>query len=172
MGHVSQALIRVGAGRPQVHFTLRHNDRPVFDLPGAPIGEQRIAAIFWPQLADDLIWVESRDGQRAALRLCGAPQPQPAISGCNTCFSTGADSRSLAAARPGRGVSRADDDRAFPSPFLCLEMPPEMVDVNVHPTKLEVRFQDAGRIYSQCWHLRTKFLATDLTESAGAGRSH
>ena len=37
----------------------------------------------------------------------------------------------------------------YPIAFLSLEMPPEMVDVNVHPTKLEVRFQDSGRLYSQ-----------------------
>ena len=37
----------------------------------------------------------------------------------------------------------------FPIAFLRIEMPAEMVDVNVHPTKLEVRFQDGGRLYSQ-----------------------
>jgi DNA mismatch repair protein MutL len=47
--------------------------------------------------------------------------------------------------------------------FLCLEMPAELVDVNVHPTKQEVRFQDSGRLYSQLLGtLRTKFLTTDL----------
>ena len=52
----------------------------------------------------------------------------------------------------------------YPIAFLSLEMPPEMVDVNVHPTKLEVRFQDAGRLYSQLLStLRSKFLTTDLT---------
>ena len=53
--------------------------------------------------------------------------------------------------------------------FLALEMPAELVDVNVHPTKLEVRFQDGGRLYSQLLAtLRTKFLSTNLTPRVAA----
>ncbi|MDX1948338.1 MAG: DNA mismatch repair endonuclease MutL, partial [Pirellulaceae bacterium] len=52
----------------------------------------------------------------------------------------------------------------FPIAFLRLEVPAEAVDVNVHPTKLEVRFADSGRIYSLLLGtIRKKFLATDLT---------
>ena len=52
----------------------------------------------------------------------------------------------------------------YPIAFLRIEMPPAAVDVNVHPTKLEVRFQDSGRLYSQLLGtLRTKFLTIDLT---------
>ena len=52
----------------------------------------------------------------------------------------------------------------YPISFLCFDMPADMVDVNVHPTKLEVRFQDGGRLYSQLLGtIRTKFLTSDLT---------
>ena len=50
-----------------------------------------------------------------------------------------------------------------PVAFLHLEMPPEEVDVNVHPTKIEVRFRDSQRIYSQLLStVRQTFLASDL----------
>jgi DNA mismatch repair protein MutL len=53
-----------------------------------------------------------------------------------------------------------------PIAFLNWTMPPELVDVNVHPTKLEVRFQDGGRLYSQLLAtLRTRFLSVDLTHT-------
>ena len=60
----------------------------------------------------------------------------------------------------------------YPIAFLAMKMPPELVDVNVHPTKLEVRFQDSGRLYSQLLAtLRGKFLTTDLTHAGPpAGR--
>ncbi len=52
----------------------------------------------------------------------------------------------------------------FPVCFLHLDMPAQLVDVNVHPTKLEVRFQEGGKIYSQLLQtLRHRFLSTDLT---------
>ncbi len=56
-----------------------------------------------------------------------------------------------------------------PVAFLNLEIPPEEVDVNVHPTKIEVRFRDPQRIYSHLLStLRQTFLASDLQGSAAA----
>src|SRR4029079_1935821 len=51
----------------------------------------------------------------------------------------------------------------LPVAFLHLELPPEEVDVNVHPTKIEVRFRDSQRVYSQLLStVRQTFLASDL----------
>ena len=50
-----------------------------------------------------------------------------------------------------------------PVAFLHLDLPPDEVDVNVHPTKVEVRFRDSQRIYSQLLStLRQTFLTSDL----------
>ncbi|MEO1865896.1 MAG: DNA mismatch repair endonuclease MutL, partial [Pseudomonadota bacterium] len=55
----------------------------------------------------------------------------------------------------------------YPACFLTLEIPFELVDVNVHPAKLEVRFQNGGQIYSQLLStVRDRFLSTDLTAHA------
>ena len=51
----------------------------------------------------------------------------------------------------------------YPITFLFLEMPPEEVDVNVHPTKAEVRFQDSQQLFRLLLSaIRTKFLGMNL----------
>jgi len=179
-GHVSEAFTRIALGAPRVHFTLRHDHpsggapRPVFELPGAEDWRERIARLFGRELAEGLIQVESVDDSPGGrVRLAGYVA-NPAHSRANNrtqhLFLNGRPirDRSLqhALGEAYRGLLVA---KRFPIAFLTLDMPPEMVDVNVHPTKLEVRFQDSGRLYSQLLStLRAKFLATDLRPQVAA----
>ena len=167
MGHLTEAVSRLALAHPHVHFTLSHGGRLIHDLPPGDAG-QRIAAIFGAELAEGLIPIDSVDGE---LHLSGAvanPTHSRPNNRMQYLFLNGRfiRDRSLqhALGEAYRGLLLTG---RFPVCFLHLRMPPAEVDVNVHPTKLEVRFQDGGRIYSQLLGtLRTKFLSTDLIARA------
>jgi DNA mismatch repair protein MutL len=164
-GHASEAFARIALAMPGIHFTLKHNDRPVFDLPGSSDWLDRIGRVVGRQIAGHLIAVDSVDGP---VRLSGHVA-HPSQSRSNTrmqyLFLNGRHIRDRALqhalAEAYRGLLTTGRQAIA---FLSLELPADMVDVNVHPTKLEVRFTDSGRLYSQLLGtLRTKFLGTDLT---------
>jgi len=164
-GHVSESLARLALGSPEVHFTLRHNDRQVFDLPGSAGWLERIGRLLGRDLADALIRVESTDERVRLAGYVAHPSHSRANSRMQYLFLNGRPirDRSLqhALGEAYRGLLQSG---RYPIALLMLTMPPDLVDVNVHPTKLEVRFQDSRRLYSQLLStLRTKFLATDLT---------
>lgn len=165
LGHVTEAFVRIALAAPQVHFTLRHNDKPVMELPGNEDRRERIARVFGRELADNLFWVESANGPVRLAGYIAHPSQSRSHNRMQYLFLNGRSirDRSLqhALGEAYRGLLMTG---RFPIAILSLEMPPELVDVNVHPTKLEVRFQDSGQLYSQLLAtLRTRFLSTDLT---------
>jgi DNA mismatch repair protein MutL len=165
LGHISEAFTRIALPSPSVHFTLRHNDRLVFDLPAATSWPERIGKILGRQIAEALIPVESADGDVRIAGYAANPGQNRSNNRMQYVFLNGRHirDRSLqhALGEAYRGMLMTG---RYPIAVLALEMPVELVDVNVHPTKLEVRFQDSGRIYSQLLStLRTKFLSSDLT---------
>ena len=165
MGHSTEAFTRLALAYPDRHFTLRHQEKLVYDLPPTDDWPSRIAAFFGAELASQLIRVESRDGPLKLAGFVANPSHSRANQKMQYLFLNGRAirDRSLqhALGEAYRGLLLTG---RYPVAFLEIEMPPEDVDVNVHPTKLEVRFQDGGRIYSQLLGtLRTRFLTTDLT---------
>jgi len=164
-GHLSEAFTRIALGSPEIHFTLKHGERTVFELPGGEDWRGRIGRFFGRDLAESLIRVESTDGDVRLSGYVANPSHSRGNNRMQYLFLAGRHirDRSLqhALGEAYRGLLMTG---RYPIAFLRVEMPPEMVDVNVHPTKLEVRFQDAGRLYSQLLStLRNKFLTTDLT---------
>ncbi|MCA9217280.1 MAG: DNA mismatch repair endonuclease MutL [Planctomycetales bacterium] len=165
MGHCSEAFTRIAMAFPQIHFTLRHNERTLFELGKVEDWRSRIAAVCGDQVAEQLIWVESEQDN---IRLSGYVA-NPSLSRGNTkmqyLFLNGRHirDRSLqhALGEAYRGLLLHG---RFPVSFLRLDMPADQIDVNVHPTKLEVRFENGRQIYSQLLGtLRKRFLSTDLT---------
>ena len=173
MGHASEAFTRIALAHPGVHLTLRHNQRTLHDLPPCERWKERIAALFGDELAEGLIWVESSDDQARISGYVADPQFSRAANRMQYLFLNGRHTRDRslqhALGESYRGLLLTG---RFPIVFMRLDISPDAVDVNVHPTKLEVRFVDSGRLYSQLLGaIRGKFLTTDLTARVGAPES-
>jgi DNA mismatch repair protein MutL len=171
MGHAGEAMARLALAHPHVHFTLQHNKRQIHDLPPTEDLRGRVAALFGTDLAEGLIHVDSTDGPVRLHGFVASPSHSRGNTKMQYLLLNGRfiRDRSLqhALGEAYRGLLLSG---RFPIAFLHLEIPPDAVDVNVHPTKMEVRFQDGGRIYSQLLGtLRTKFLSTDLTARVESG---
>ena len=168
-GHIVEAFTRLALANPQVHFVLTNNDKPLFDLPATTRWADRIAKFFGDEIAGALIPINSDDAQ---VRISGYAC-DPSVSRGNMrmqyLFLNGRHirDRSLqhALGEAYRGMLMVG---RHPICFLRMDMPAELIDVNVHPTKLEVRFTDSGRVYSRLLQtLRHQFLTSDMTQRVG-----
>jgi DNA mismatch repair protein MutL len=165
MGHSIEAVTRLALAQSAIHFTLSHNGRQVHDLPPSASIRNRVAAFYGDELADALIEIRSETDGVILSGYVANPMQSRATGRMQYLFLNGRAIRDRALqhalCEAYRGLMLTGRQ---PICFLRLDMPAEMVDVNVHPTKQEVRFQDSGRLYSQLLGtLRTKFLTTDLT---------
>jgi len=164
LGHVCEAFTRVALATPEVHFTLEHNGRLVFELEAAEGLRQRIGRLFGHELAEALIGIQSSFGAVSISGYVAPPAHSRSHNRMQYFFLNGRYIRDRALQHAlGEAYRGLLTTGRYPIAFLVLSMPPEMVDVNVHPTKLEVRFQDGGALYSQLLSaLRSKFLTSDL----------
>ncbi len=167
-GHIGEAFTRVALAYPQVAMTLINNGKTLQQLPATPSWSERISAFFGPEIADGLIPVSSQNGEVTISGFVVDPSVTRSNNQMQYLFLNNRyiRDRSLqhALRESYRGLIMTG---RFPICFLRLNMPFELVDVNVHPAKLEVRFQNSGQLYSQLLSVvRNKFLTTDLTARA------
>ncbi|HEX6987795.1 MAG TPA: DNA mismatch repair endonuclease MutL, partial [Planctomycetaceae bacterium] len=174
-GHVCEQFTRVALANPRLHAVLRHNERVVFELPPTDRLLDRLVLFHGGELAEKLIWVESESNGIRLWGYVGHPSlSKPSRKG-QYLFLNGRwiQDRSLqhALGEAYRGLLMVG---RYPVAYLFVEMPPELVDVNVHPTKAEVRFEDGSAVYRQLLStLRSRFLSLDFETAASlpAGRA-
>jgi DNA mismatch repair protein MutL len=163
-GHVADLFARIALAHPELHFTYRSGNKVVYDLPPVSGARERIAIFFGRELAESLLWVEGRLDDMQLWGYVAHPSQSRSTAKGQFLFIAGryVRDRSLshALSEAYRGLLMVG---RMPVAFLHLEIPPEEVDVNVHPTKIEVRFRDSHRVYSHLLStLRQTFLKSDL----------
>ena len=189
MGHITEALTRIALPHQDVHFTLTHNGRLVHDLPPVDDWRDRIAELYGRDLGGDLMKVSSSEGDVHMSGYVADPSQSRGNNRMQYIFLNGRHIKDRALTHAlGEAYRGLLMTGRYAIAFLNIDLPADLVDVNVHPTKLEVRFQDSGKLYKQLLNMiRSRFLASDLTAKArlddaaslgpgapsvGAGRAH
>ena len=171
-GHIAEAFTRVALANPQVQMTLTNNGKVLHQLSATDSWAQRIAAFFGPEIGENLIPVSNTDDEVSISGFVVNPSVSRSNNRLQYLFLNDRfiRDRSLqhALSEAYRGLLMVG---RFPICFLRMQMPFQLVDVNVHPAKLEVRFQNGGAVYRQLLGtLRSKFLSTDLTAKGALSR--
>lgn len=168
--HSEEIFKRLALSRPDVRFVLTHNGRPQWHLPSAA-ADQRARAVLGEDFASASIAVHANSG---GLRLHGlAAQPAYSRSSRDAqyFFVNGRFVRDKVLAHAVRqayhDVLHHERHCAY---VLFLELDPALVDANVHPTKIEVRFRESQAVHQFVFHALHKALSATRA-GAGAGRA-
>lgn len=134
---------RLAMARPDVGFTLEHDGRRVLAVQGGDGLARRVAALVARELADEGVAIEAERGFARLTGVAGLPTFNRGVADHQYLFVNGRpvkDRLLIGAVRGAYADMLARDRHAVLALFL--EVPPEEVDVNVHPAKTEVRFRD------------------------------
>ncbi len=146
--HIIDEFERVALAHPDIHFTFTNNDSELFDLPAASL-RQRIVNIFGNKFNEKLVPVEENT---PILKLTGficKPEFSKKTRGEQFFF---ANYRYIRNGYLHKAVCHAFEglinESNHPSYFLFLEIDPARIDVNIHPTKTEIKFDDERAIHT------------------------
>ncbi|MFH0983727.1 MAG: DNA mismatch repair endonuclease MutL [Planctomycetota bacterium] len=170
-GHIHEQFARLALGFPEVGFDLTSNGRLAHQLPADQRIRDRIASLYGPELADELIPI-TRDERGIVIEAYAAPPIRSrSTTSWQSVFVNGRYIRDRfvqhAVREAYRGLMEHDRQPVY---LLFVTVDPETVDVNVHPTKIEVRWRDSNLIHSQVLSaFRETFFRTDLTPALRTG---
>ncbi len=171
--HCEDMVKRAALSRHDVAFSLRHNNRVVLHLPRHVEAEgdprRRIEAILGAEFAQSMRPVDESGGGDNPLRLSGyAGAPSFSRSGRDLqfVFVNGRFVRDKVLTHALRqAYSDLMHGDRHPGYVLYLAIDPRAVDVNVHPSKIEVRFRDSRAIHQFVYHAVTKALSGNAAQT-------
>ncbi|HQL72601.1 MAG: DNA mismatch repair protein MutL [Planctomycetes bacterium ADurb.Bin126] len=168
LGHISEQIARLALPHPMVAFLLTHNGRTVYNLPAVESTAARAGDLFGPEVAKGLIPLRARGGSIQVNGLAGPPATARSSPRWQYFFLNGRYVRDRLLGHALREAYRGRlDPSRYPVALLFLQIDPAEVDVNVHPTKIEVRFRDPQAVYGEVLAtLRETLSGSNLTARA------
>jgi DNA mismatch repair protein MutL len=146
--HVVDEFQRVAMAHPNIHFTLYHNGSELFNLPQSNL-RQRVVNIFSGKTNEKLVPVQETTEIVAINGFIGKPEfakknrTEQFFFVNDRFIKSGYLHHAIMAAYEG-----LLKDGSQPSYFLYLQVPPHTIDINIHPTKTEIKFDDEHALYA------------------------
>jgi len=139
---------RVAMAHPGIHFTMYHNGSEMYNLPISNL-RQRIVNIFAGKTNEKLVPVKEETEIVNLQGFIGKPEFAKKNRGEQFFF---VNNRFIKSGYLHHAVMAAYEgllkDGAQPSYFLYLDVPPHTIDINIHPTKTEIKFDDEHALYA------------------------
>ncbi|MFM2214070.1 MAG: mismatch repair protein MutL [Bacteroidota bacterium] len=146
--HIVDEFQRVAMAHPNIHFTMYHNGSEMFNLPISNL-RQRIVNIFAGKTNEKLVPVSEETEIVTLQGFIGKPEFAKKNRGEQFFF---VNDRFIKSGYLHHAVMAAYEgllkDGAQPSYFLYLQVPPHTIDINIHPTKTEIKFDDEHALYA------------------------
>ena len=146
--HIVDEFQRVALAHPSIHFTMYHNGSEMFILPISNF-RQRIVTVFSGKTNEKLVPIAEETEIVNLHGFIGKPEFSKKNRGEQFFF---VNNRYIKSGYLHHAVMAGYEgllkDGAQPSYFIYLDVPPHTIDINIHPTKTEVKFEDEKTIYA------------------------
>jgi DNA mismatch repair protein MutL len=174
-GHILRQVERLALSEPGVAFRLRHNGRELLDLPAADEHaefERRIDRILGAEFRSQALAIDATSGTLCVSGWLGLPTASRAQADQQFWFVNARAVRDRVLANAVRlGYRDVMYHGRHPSYLLYLRLDPRQVDVNAHPTKLELRFRDSRAVHDGVFRAIERALAATKPAPALSGAS-
>lgn len=168
--HIEEVVRRMALTHFDIHFTLEHNDQVRLNLPLADSGElryQRVLQLLGRQFAENAYWIDAEANGLHMAGWLGHPSDARAQADMQYIYVNGRIVKDKTISHALRmaydGILHGHQHSAY---LLFLEVDPHEIDVNVHPTKHEIRFLSQREVHEFVRHFAKETLSQFQTASA------
>jgi DNA mismatch repair protein MutL len=167
-GHCAEIVRRIALARPDVSFTLTHNGRTVDHWMVSDMSK-RSAQILGATFEEARLPIDEGSGVLRVHGYAGLPTASKGRADSQYFYVNGRFVRDKLLVHAVRAAYEdvLHGDR-YPSYVLALDLDPALVDVNVHPSKIEVRFRDSRAVHQFVFHAVQRALAATSATSHGS----
>lgn len=149
LGHMVNVVSQLALAHPGVRFRFMHEQQVLLDLPPAITTLDRLAAIWGAEIGRQLIPIEEREGSLLLSGFVSPPTWSRASRDAQYLFVNGRVVRDRILLHAlSEAYRHILPERRHPMVFVFLALPPQDVDVNVHPHKTEVRFAQPDLVHA------------------------